>query len=235
MANEYSPESGATNNQIEQGQDQPREAVPGPVFFSDNWATPTAGFFVRWVAYLVDVALFNMAFSPVWNIPFLSQRIDRLAAAELELMSNDLSLWMDTIPLIAVALVLGAIKIALYSYFLYVSGQTPGKRLFRVRVVDYQTLGYLSAVQSVGRYFAMLISRFCCYFGFLLALTNPERRALHDYIAQTRVVYCVRMPFALPEKILTCLLVLAAIIGGIVSLYGDLGISEFSSAWRLFW
>ena len=62
-------------------------------------------------------------------------------------------------------------------------GQTPGKKLFRIRVVNQQG-GDPSYVQAFGR---ALVSTFL-YFGALLILALPRNQALHDLAARTYVV-----------------------------------------------
>lgn len=66
-------------------------------------------------------------------------------------------------------------------------GQTPGKRMLNIRVVD--TRGQtLSKGSSVGRYFAKIISYMPLYIGFLWPLWDKERRTFHDMILDTRVI-----------------------------------------------
>lgn len=66
-------------------------------------------------------------------------------------------------------------------------GQTPGKRLLNIRVVD--TRGQtISKGSAVGRYFAKIISYLPLYLGYLWPLWDKERRTFHDMILDTRVV-----------------------------------------------
>lgn len=66
-------------------------------------------------------------------------------------------------------------------------GQTPGKHIVGIRVVD--TSGRtLSKGLSVGRYFAKLLSGMPCYLGYLWALWDEQNRTWHDLIVSTRVV-----------------------------------------------
>ena len=66
------------------------------------------------------------------------------------------------------------------------SGQTPGKRRFGIRVVrmDGNPAGYTRATARVLASIACSIPLFA---GFLLAVAMPGKRALHDYLAGTRV------------------------------------------------
>lgn len=68
------------------------------------------------------------------------------------------------------------------------SGQTLGKRLVGIKVVDAEGRppGYARAAmrEVVGK----LLSALLLYLGYLVALFHPERRALHDLVGGTWVV-----------------------------------------------
>jgi uncharacterized RDD family membrane protein YckC len=98
-------------------------------------------------------------------------------------------LGLDGIFLLACgAATLGLVLSAVYFVgFIGTCGQTPGKMLFAVRVVrrDGQRVGYARAfVRWVGYGLGILTLGL----GFLGALLNRDRRALHDCLAGTRVV-----------------------------------------------
>ena len=42
---------------------------------------------------------------------------------------------------------------------------------------------------SIARYLCSILSQFIYGFGYLIVLFDPRRRALHDWIARTFVVY----------------------------------------------
>jgi len=67
-------------------------------------------------------------------------------------------------------------------------GQTLGKMALQVRVVSMDG-GPLSFGQSVGRYFATFLSALTLGIGFIMAGVRPDKRALHDLLARTRVVH----------------------------------------------
>lgn len=68
------------------------------------------------------------------------------------------------------------------------SGQTPGKRLMGIRVVNArgEAPGYGSALmrEVLGKF----LSALPLYLGYLVAVFHPEKRALHDLIGGTWVV-----------------------------------------------
>ena len=50
--------------------------------------------------------------------------------------------------------------------------------------------GRVSYARAFGRYFAKMLSAFTCMIGYIIAVfDNPQKRALHDHICNTRVVY----------------------------------------------
>ena len=110
----------------------------------------------------------------------------------LVLLSSLFSSWMDELgvsPVWAGLLSLMAVG-GLLAFFVYSTvhfGGTPGKRLFRLAVVDRddRRLGFGLALT---RLIAELISVACLAMGYLMALIDPERMTLHDRICQTRVV-----------------------------------------------
>jgi uncharacterized RDD family membrane protein YckC len=74
-------------------------------------------------------------------------------------------------------------------YFLSRHGATPGKMVCRLKVVaaNGSPIGYTTAT---ARAFAEWLSRISLCLGYLMVLVdNEQRRALHDHICNTRVVY----------------------------------------------
>jgi uncharacterized RDD family membrane protein YckC len=67
-------------------------------------------------------------------------------------------------------------------------GQTLGKMAFNIKVVDAE--GNPPAFgPSLGRWFSYLLSGVILYIGYIMAGFTKEKKALHDLIAGTRVVY----------------------------------------------
>lgn len=67
-------------------------------------------------------------------------------------------------------------------------GTSPGKYLVELRIVDHRTDGPPPLWRLALRYIAYFISALPLGLGFLVALFNRDRRALHDFIAGTRVI-----------------------------------------------
>jgi uncharacterized RDD family membrane protein YckC len=90
---------------------------------------------------------------------------------------------------IQAAFVLAGLIIALaYEvYFVGRFGGTPGKLLLQMRIVrsDFSRLTY---PRAAIRFFGKMLSDLTMYIGYIMVGFDPQRRALHDHIADTRVI-----------------------------------------------
>jgi uncharacterized RDD family membrane protein YckC len=78
--------------------------------------------------------------------------------------------------------------VAYFAVFWSATGQTPGDRVMRIRVLR-ATGEPLRALRALVRVFALLLSALPLCAGFLMILVDDRRRALHDRIVGTVVVY----------------------------------------------
>ena len=78
------------------------------------------------------------------------------------------------------------------SYFSYFEGgprgQTPGKRLLGIRVVDYDTGGTIGYGRAAIRYVTSIVSALIIYIGYLWMLWDREKQCWHDKTANSVVV-----------------------------------------------
>ena len=65
---------------------------------------------------------------------------------------------------------------------------SPGKLACRIKVVNLNG-SKISMLKSIGRFFSYVISALPLLIGFMIAGWNEEKKALHDMICKTRVVY----------------------------------------------
>jgi len=81
-----------------------------------------------------------------------------------------------------------AIAIVYETAFLRYRGATPGKMALGLKVVrsNGDSLGW---GVSVGRYFMQIVSGIILLIGFIMAAFDDEKRALHDRVCDTRVIY----------------------------------------------
>ena len=73
-------------------------------------------------------------------------------------------------------------------FFLEKFGATPGKMACSIKVVTAEG-GKIGYGRATGRYFSYILSGFICYIGYIIVAFDGQKRALHDYICNTRVIY----------------------------------------------
>lgn len=139
--------------------------------------TPLAGFPARAGAFVVDFAVSFAVF--VTGAILLLPRVQRLGWLPLHDMKLQFNFanWYSLVFLVlyfGIATFLGA-------------GQTPGKRLFRIRVVStvHARLSFWHCLERALGYGASALE---FGFGFLQFFIDPNRRTVHDRIAETIVV-----------------------------------------------
>jgi uncharacterized RDD family membrane protein YckC len=79
--------------------------------------------------------------------------------------------------------------ISYFVFFWSADGQTPGNRMMRIRVQDAATGGPLSARRAFLRVLLLPVSAIPLFAGFLMILVDRRRRALHDRLIHSVVVY----------------------------------------------
>jgi uncharacterized RDD family membrane protein YckC len=80
------------------------------------------------------------------------------------------------------------IQVLYDSWFLVNRGATPGKMIFGLQVLRPDGTR-LTWGRAVGRVFARLLSYFTFCIGFIVAGIDSQKRALHDFIVDSRVLY----------------------------------------------
>jgi uncharacterized RDD family membrane protein YckC len=81
-----------------------------------------------------------------------------------------------------------AIAISYHAYFLSQHGATPGKMALNLQVIRADG-GPISVGLAIGRYFAYWLDSITLLIGYIMAAFDSEKRALHDRICGTRVIY----------------------------------------------
>ncbi len=141
---------------------------------SGGRALDYAGFWIRFWAYVVDGALIQ-AIRAIVLIPM-----------GFRLLEHPWSWWtladIGEMQFSSLAIALGY-----FAFFWTNYGATPGKMLFGLKIVTPEG-GPISLGQAVGRYFSMFLSGIVMGIGFLMAAWDDEKRALHDRLAETRVI-----------------------------------------------
>ncbi len=68
-------------------------------------------------------------------------------------------------------------------------GTTPGKKMVGIKIVDARTYGEITNKQAITRSLGYIPSTLLFGIGFLMVLFRKDRRALHDLLADTVVIY----------------------------------------------
>jgi uncharacterized RDD family membrane protein YckC len=68
-------------------------------------------------------------------------------------------------------------------------GATPGKRFVHIKVVDATTLQDINNKQAITRSLGYIPSTFLFLIGFIMVGLRADKRALHDLLAGTAVIY----------------------------------------------
>lgn len=91
--------------------------------------------------------------------------------------------------LLGVLLYLAAMAVGFYFAFLTgETGQSPGKRVMGIKVVDERTGQPIGGGMGIVRHIAHVIDSVICYIGFLFPLWDPKRQTLADKVLNTVVL-----------------------------------------------
>lgn len=150
----------------------------GPVWSAGPAGTVHfAGFWIRALAMLIDGVILEV----------LTIILARLLGYDLLIVGDTTLVYgvMQT-PGSAIGLALGLVYFALIPAGRWQA--TPGKRLVGIHVIraDGQRLG---AMAFLLRYLAYILSSLVFGLGFLMAGVTQQKRALHDFLCGTRVIY----------------------------------------------
>jgi uncharacterized RDD family membrane protein YckC len=134
-----------------------------------------AGFGVRLAAKLVDSLIIGLPFFLVFFFVLVPQ-----ARTGMQGQAHFLTVFIQFGFML--------IQMAYQIFFLGKYGATPGKMLCHLKVVtaDGDRFGY---GRATGRSFAEILSGLICYIGYIMIAFDGQKRALHDRICNTRVIY----------------------------------------------
>ncbi|HRK08246.1 MAG TPA: RDD family protein [Pseudobdellovibrionaceae bacterium] len=136
-----------------------------------------AGFWIRWLATIVDGVIVNLVSFPLgFAMGFASVTVFKDNAT------------MDTLMNVLSQVIGIAVTVAYVGYFTSRKGATLGKLAFGMRVYKEGTTQHLSFGKAVVREFAKIASYLTLLIGFIMAGVRKDKRALHDLLAGTRVV-----------------------------------------------
>jgi len=136
-----------------------------------------AGFWIRFVAFLIDsVLVVILIFPPLIGILFALYGSDY--PEPLDFVEGELDSWLFRIlPALAVII-----------FWIYKSA-TPGKMVLKTQIVDAKTGETPSKGQCIGRYFAYYLSLLPLGMGFAWIAFDKRKQGWHDKLAGTVVIY----------------------------------------------
>ena len=151
------------------GPDEP--AQPAPRRASDPVASPEVSG-RRLLAAVIDHAIL---FAVDAAVLYFTARMAGLSQAELNLL-----------PVVPMAIFILLLKVAYFSAFTAIGGQTIGKMAVGIRVIAES--GSLDGATAIRRTLSALLTLLPLGLGYLPALIGSDRRAIHDRLTGTRVV-----------------------------------------------
>ncbi|MEY4387497.1 MAG: hypothetical protein RLY20_2780 [Verrucomicrobiota bacterium] len=142
-----------------------------------------AGFWIRFCARFIDGIIMSiLLYVPMFIIILASgHSIERT-------LGNNQEFGMMQLLVLCWELIWFVIYGGYEIFFIGKYGATPGKMALRLRVVtaEGQPVQY---GRATGRFFANMLSGMICYIGYIIAGFDDQKRALHDHICNTRVVF----------------------------------------------
>jgi uncharacterized RDD family membrane protein YckC len=136
-----------------------------------------AGLMTRTIAYVLDAAAINFAALVVG------------AATALALSIFHLSHALESAVAATLAVVYLLSAIGYFVAFWSTTGQTPGSRVMRIRVVDAHGAPRLKPRRAIVRVAGLVLATIPLFAGFLIMLWDRRRRCLQDRLARTVVVH----------------------------------------------
>jgi uncharacterized RDD family membrane protein YckC len=144
-----------------------------------------AGFWIRLVAFIIDAIILAVV-GAIINIPLaLIVGVGSAGIASSGNLSGLPAIFAAQGLLVFIDLALG---VAYNVYFISSRGATLGKMALGLKVIRADG-GPVSVGLAFGRYFAEILSGLILYIGFIMIGFDPEKRALHDRLCETRVIY----------------------------------------------
>nr|WP_026682071.1 RDD family protein [Priestia megaterium] len=135
-----------------------------------------AGFWIRVLASLLDSLLISVLAAMIAAMINGQDFVFFYSQTEIDPSTSDT--WASIIYIIVFIIIFTATKWK----------GSPGKIICNIQVVN-TNMTQISIWKSIGRYLSYFVSALTLFIGYLLAGWNEEKKALHDMICQTRVVY----------------------------------------------
>ncbi|MBN1522131.1 MAG: RDD family protein [Candidatus Aureabacteria bacterium] len=137
-----------------------------------------AGFWIRFLAFFVDSIVLNIIYQPI-------QIVVNFTIGPASGNTPGPYFFLATLGLMAFNMTL---NMAYYTFLHGKYGQTLGKMACRIKVInqDGTSISYLKAF---GRYWGFFLSSIILQIGNIMAGFDDEKKALHDRLCETYVIY----------------------------------------------
>lgn len=139
-----------------------------------------AGFWIRFAAKLVDGIIMGV----VLGLPIIAIMSSMGVLENSPEGPSETDVLVQMVFQIVYFVVYGAYSI----FFTGKYGATPGKMACKIKVVD-ATGAQIGYQRATGRFFAEILSGLIFYIGYIMVAFDDQKRALHDRICNTRVIY----------------------------------------------
>lgn len=146
----------------------------------DEYTDVYAGFFVRFVAFILDlivIGIGSLVVKGMFSFNFLDSNF----------MSNNVLFHYSIMDIC-----LYFLKAAYFILCIYASGTTLGKYVLKLKVVDKdgRKLTFLNVLyrETVGRFLSSIF-----FIGYIMIIIDKEKRSLHDRLCDTRVIYSCKV------------------------------------------
>ena len=150
-----------------------------------------AGFWLRFVAALIDGIILGVVGQIVGSLVqamVFPDSLKRLAQMRENPEAVDPAMIALVFQMMGVMFVVGTVLGIVYDVvFIRRFAATPGKLAVGVRI-ERADGSPLSVGRIIGRYFGRMLSGLVMCVGYLIAAFDDQKRALHDYLCDTRVV-----------------------------------------------
>ena len=138
---------------------------------------PYAGLVTRTIAFAIDIAIVDV-------VALTAGGIVALGLSALKLPDT-----VQTVFAVVAAAVAVVWAIGYFAWFWSATGQTPGDRVLGLQVLRADTGRPIPLTRAIARVGALVLSAIPFCAGFVMVLFDDRRRALHDRLIGTVVVY----------------------------------------------
>jgi uncharacterized RDD family membrane protein YckC len=147
------------------------------------------GFWIRFCAYVLDAIIIAIVQGALFALLFGGSILNLVGDAVSGRLTPGPDIAVSVLPMVFATRFLGfVLSGAYFAWFWIQYGATPGKMAFGLKVVNPDGAP-LSIGQAIGRYLGMLLSGLIIGIGFIMAGFDDQKRALHDRLVNTRVIY----------------------------------------------